>query len=501
MVDERPSKVGFEIRVGRQPDTADPLPDTPFCIALLGDFSARANRGILETGRDLAGRKIHRVDRDNLDEAMASLAPELTLSLGREADAGVHLGFSQLEDFHPDSLYQRLPVFDALRDVRARIADPATSADAVRDILGADQASRETHQAAPENLLERILDESPDAAPDAQAALSGDLKSTIKRIVTPHLLNEVDPRGPELLQRIDAAGAALMRALLHHPRLQALEALWRSVDTLVRRIETTPQLQLHLIDVSKEELTADQNLDTELQESGLYRLLVESTVETPGAQPWAVIAGGYSFGPTPDDLLLFARLGALASLAGAPWISEAHPHLVGCDSFGSTPDPADWWPRENALWEALRHEPQARYLGLALPRLLLRLPYGEETEPCETFPFDEIPGSPAHEDYLWGNPAFACAGLLARSYSSAGWSLSPGMHLDIGNLPLHLYREDGDAVAKPCAEALLTDRTAEALLEHGLMPIASRKDTDSVRLIRFQSIAEPLASLSGRWMG
>ena len=106
----------------------------------------------------------------------------------------------------------------------------------------------------------------------------------------------------------------------------------------------------------------------------------------------------------------------------------------------------------------------------------------------ESFDFEEMTGVPAHEDYLWGNPAFACAALLAESFSEYGWDMRPGTHAQIGGLPLHVYEQDGESALKPCAEALLTDEAVERILENGLMPLVSLKGQDAVRIVRFQSI-------------
>jgi type VI secretion system protein ImpC len=139
-------------------------------------------------------------------------------------------------------------------------------------------------------------------------------------------------------------------------------------------------------------------------------------------------------------------------------------------------------------------------VGLAIPRFLLRLPYGKETDPIESFPFEEMPGEPAHEDYLWGNPAFVCALLLAQSFSESGWDLHPGQRAELDRLPVHIYQHEGVSEVKPCAEALMTVDTADQIMERGLMPLASIKGKDELRLIRFQSIAQPLRALAASWL-
>jgi type VI secretion system protein ImpC len=300
---------------------------------------------------------------------------------------------------------------------------------------------------------------------------------------------------------IDRALASQMRALLHAPDFQALEAAWRAVFLLVRRLETDSQLKLYLIDLSKAELTADLGGTEDLRSTGLYRMLVDRNLGTTGGDPWALIVGNYTFGPTCQDAETLARLAQIATAAQAPFIAGASSHAIGCESLAETPYPEDWqWEAEaedRAAWEALRRRPEAGHLGLALPRFLLRLPYGEASDPAESFAFEEMQGSPAHEDYLWGNPAFACALLLAQSFSEYGWQMRPGVHAEIGGLPLPVYDKDGDSELKSCAEALLTERAAGKILESGMMPLVWLKGQDTVRLVRFQSIADPTAHWQG----
>jgi type VI secretion system protein ImpC len=292
-----------------------------------------------------------------------------------------------------------------------------------------------------------------------------------------------------------------MRWVLHRAEYGELEALWRGVWLLCRRLETGPSLKLFLVDISKEELLHDQNPDVPLERSGLYRLLVESSAGTPGAIPWSLFVGCYSFGSEMDDLKLLTRLGAITSLADASLLSAADATLVGCESFGSAPDPNQWDEPDIEGWNAVRLLPYASRMGLAMPRFLLRIPYGRDTDECDRLAFEEFAEADhEHEDYLWGNPAYLCALLIVQAYAAGSSVGSAGGTLEVDKLPLHLRRSDGEVVAQPCAETLLTERALDRICEHGLMALASLKDRDVVRLLRFQSISDPPTSLEGPWV-
>lgn len=512
-------EINLDVTAGAVRAAGSPDSETPFHLALLGDFSGRGNRGICETGAKLAGRHAILVDRDNFDEVMAKLAPEIRLPVGRDG-AMESLRFSELDDFLPDRLFERAEMFGRFRELRLRVEDPATFP-AVAAELGIGGRGREPEKAAPGarpvappspqilaggSLLDQMVEQTeahqgemwPSRAPD-------ELQEFVRRVTEPHLVAASDPRQAEVLGLVDKAIGAQMRALLHVPDLQSLEAAWRAVFFLIRRLETGTQLRLFLIDVSKEELAADLGTSGSLRESGLYRLLVEKSVGTPGAEPWTLLVGNYTFGPGRADSELLGRIAKIAAAAGAPFLAAADSRLVGCASFGESPSPRDWryeLPAEDAqAWAALRGLPQASYIGLLLPRFLLRLPYGKNTRSVETFAFEEMVPQPAHEDYLWGNPAFAAALLLAQAFSEEGWDLRPGAVGAIDGLPLHAYERDGESELKPCAEALLTEDAAERIMEQGIMPLVSLKGRDAIRLVRFQSVAQPLRALAGRWGG
>ena len=496
-----------EIKIAVDGDTslARPLPETPFRVLLLGDFSGHGRK------QPLPARQPTLVDRDNFDDIVAALYPELKLRL--EDDELATVQFSELDDFHPDRLFEHVDMFRKLREMRARLADPATFADAAAE-LGLpgpaakphEPAQPTTPQASPfalGSLLDEMIEQT-EARAQTRAPAESDLQKFVRRVTEPHLISAPDPQQSEIVGLIDRALGAQMRALLHVPEFQALEAAWRAVFLLVRRIDTDEMLKLYLVDLSKDELAADLNSSSDLRSTCTHRLLAEDAINSFGGEPWAAIVGNYTFAATPAEAELLGRLAKIAHAAAAPFLAAASPALLGGESFSATPNAGDWTASADSesasAWTALRALPEANAVGLAIPRFLLRLPYGKETDPSESFSFEEMPGKPKHEDYLWGNPAFVCALLLAQSFSESGWDLRPGQRAELDHLPVHIYQHDGASEVKPCAEALMTVDSANQIMESGLMPLASIKGKDEVRLIRFQSIAQPVRALSARWV-
>jgi type VI secretion system protein ImpC len=212
------------------------------------------------------------------------------------------------------------------------------------------------------------------------------------------------------------------------------------------------------------------------------------------------VVGAFRFGSASEDLELLQSLARVADRAGAVFLAEADPRLLGCSSLEKTSSPRDWKrPELASLWEQVRSLEESGSIGLALPRFLLRLPYGKETARLDSFDFEEFSQVPTHGEYLWGNPAFFVALLMGESFEEAGWEMRPGSRSQIENLPLHTYRVERVFEVKPCAEVLLTEEAVDRILDQGLIPLVSYKGRDAVRVERFQSIARPHRPLKGRW--
>jgi type VI secretion system protein ImpC len=456
--------------------------EAPFRILVLAALSGENNR------QPASQRAPVRVDRDSLEDVLAQLAPRLTLD-------GSVITFVELDDFHADRLWTRVPVFDALRDLRDRLDNPRTFQAAADQLLGSSHTPSTPVRAQPTggSLLDQIVTEVSGSAPPAAAAparSADELQEQIRRIVQPHIIPGEDPRKAVLVERVEAAATELLRAILHDRAFQSLESAWRALDLLTRRIETSAQLEIWVLDISR-----DQLFDELTRVDGVDNA-VQRVFDRQG--PWSVVIGDYMFGPADDDLQSLTRIAQIARAASACFVAGASPELAGIPAFDRMRD-ADEWSDRPSSWEQFRRSGATPFLGLALPRFLARMPYGRDGDACEEIEFEELTSPPRHEDYLWANPAYLVALLLAESFMEHGAEMHPGTHQNIDGLPLHIFHVDGVAYAQPCAESVMTERMATRLIESGLMPLASLKETDTVRLVRFQSVALPHARLAGRW--
>ena len=460
--------------------------NAPFRILVLGDFSGRASRGVLDTRAAIATKRLHMVDRDDFEDVMAELGVKLRLPLSYNADDSMEISFAELDDFHPDRIYERLHIF---RDMDTTIAKHRQTPSPVTEPLPVEGMPegllcRAVDQTAG-NLLDQILEgDATGSDENVKSAPASHWDKFLKRVVAPHLVSGDNSEDRKVREFVDGAAGDLMRAVLQYPEFKELEAAWRGLKFLVSRLETGENLHIVLMDVSKGEIRHDLCSVESLADSALFRLLVENCPE----EPWGLIAGNYVFDKSNDDIALLGRLAKVACSAGAPFVAAAgNGFLTGC----SADDP---------LWAQLRHLSEAAYLGLATPGFLLRLPYGKQTDPVDNFDFEEMSlPVPETAEYLWGNPVFAVALLLGESFIDSEWEMVPGMKQELSGLPIHSYRVADEVRISQCLEKVFTLEQVESLLDDGLIPLLAFKERDMVRVARFQSIADPPSLLAGSW--
>lgn len=472
-----------------------------FRIAVLGDFSARANGGTLETGDDLAARKPLRVDVDNLDDVIGRLGIELNLPLDDEG-ATVQVPIGSMDDFHPDQLYEALELFSEMAGLRRRLTNSSTFKKAAAEVQAwqsGDAPRRPKRRkakargaAVPVNGklsdFARLVGR-PTAADRAEAS-ANDL---VRRLVGPFVVPAKDPRQDALLRSVDDALSETMRLVLHHPDFQTLEALWRSVDLLVRRLETGANLKIVLYDITAEEIAADLSATDELESTGLYKLLVEQPALDAQQGPLSVLIGNYTFEQTPPHAELLGRMARIAAAAQAPFLAA-----IGTDCLEKV-DPDEVHPLVRESWTALKGLSEAAYVGLAVPRFLLRRPYGQRSDPIDPFEFEEFTPQNGLRGMLWGHPAVLAGLLLGKTFEAGGLKgMKLGSMMTVDDMPYHYYTDpDGDQIPLPCTERLLPVRAAEQVTAQRFMPLVSVRGRPEVRLGSFQSLAG--SPLAGPW--
>ncbi|ANM28742.1 hypothetical protein ABI59_02625 [Acidobacteria bacterium Mor1] len=470
-----PPRLEFGFGPGRSSDRrADPTETRPFRILLLANLSGP---GTPSKAAPVDCRAMM-VDLDNFESRLGAIAPAVDLG-------GAPWTIRSIEDFHPDTLVSRAEAFAAYRARRDQLRDPEGAARLARELGDADPvpaAEPAAEAGAAEDdadTLSRLL-----GKPKGQAPTPGrpDVSDLVRRLAG--AATSPAPTEPAALrERIQSDAALLLRRLLAQPDFRSLEATWRSIDSLIHGVELDDELQLAIANVHG--IDPATALDALLQPAA------------HGDEPWSVVLLDRAFGTGTDDLELLRRLGETAGRAGLSCIATASPALLGMKRLtDGSPIPAD----DPALadWNRFRLEPAAAHVGLMLPRILLRNPYGAAADPIDSFPFEEIDGG-GSDALLWGSAAIACGLLLGRGFRNEGRHGSPLGELDWTDLPAYVRDVDGEQRLQPCAEILMPEAMATDLLARGLMPVMSHAHSNAARLLRFQSVAQPATPLAGPW--
>jgi len=298
---------------------------------------------------------------------------------------------------------------------------------------------------------------------------------------------------------IDRLLSAQLNVIMHAPEFQKLEASWRGLHYLVMQSETSTMLKLRVLNISKKELGKDLEKAAEFDQSALFKKVYEEEYGTFGGAPYGALVGDYEFGRHPQDIALLEKISNVAAAAHAPFLSAADAGLMGLENYTDLPNPRDLAKKfetpDYAKWKSFRESEDSRYVGLALPHILMRLPYGPDTVPTESFNFKEDVDGTDHSKYLWGNAAYAMATRLTASFALYGWcatirGVEGGGKVE--GLPTHTFRTDDGEVAMKCpTEIAITDRREKELSDLGFIPLVHCKGTDFGAFFGAQSCQKP----------
>jgi type VI secretion system protein ImpC len=314
--------------------------------------------------------------------------------------------------------------------------------------------------------------------------------------------------GTDVIMSIEAMIAELDRklsqqvnAILHHADFQQLESAWRGLHHLVNNTETDEMLKIKVFNISKNDVgkTLKRYKGTAWDQSPLFKRVYEEEFGQFGGEPFGCMVGDYYFDHSPPDVELLGEMSKVAAAAHAPFIAAAAPSLMQMGSWQELANPRDltkiFTTPEYASWRSLRESEDARYVGLAMPRFLARLPYGAKTCPVEEFNFEEETAGGNHSAYTWANSAYAMAVNVNRSFKFYGWcSRIRGVESGgaVEGLPTHTFPTDEGGVAMKCpTEIAISDRREAELAKNGFMPLLHRKNSDFAAFIGAQSLQKP----------
>lgn len=357
-----------------------------------------------------------------------------------------------------------------------------------------------TRNVAEAGILDRIIAETR-LTPDDEAydiAKRG-VSAFIEELLKPHNQNEPVKKAmvDRMIAEIDAKLSRQMDEILHHADFQALESSWRGLKLLVDRTNFRENTKIEILNASKQDLLDDFEDSPEITQSGLYKHIYTAEYGQFGGQPVGAIVANYFFDPSSPDIKCMQHVASVACMAHAPFIAAAGPKFFGLESFTGLPNLKDLKDHfegpQFAKWQSFREREDARYVGLTLPRFLLRNPYDPEENPVKTFVYKEnVAGD--HEHYLWGNTAYTFASKLTDSFAKFRWCpniIGPQSGGAVEDLPLHHFESMGEIETKIPTEVLVSDRREYELAEEGFIALTMRKGSDNAAFFSANSTQKP----------
>ena len=363
----------------------------------------------------------------------------------------------------------------------------------------AQQAETQVQEQTQEvGLLDQILTEGRLARDDFQKERAKDMIGEfVGQVMAGELTlsKNMDVAINSRIAEIDRLITAQMNEIMHNEEFQKLEGSWRGLHHLVKNSLTSTQLKIRVMSVTKKELLKDFERALEFDQSNLFKKIYEEEYGTFGGAPYGALIGDYEFGNHPQDMALLESMSQVAAAAHAPFLSAASPELFGWDTFSEMTEIRDvskiFDRTEYAKWRSFRESEDSRYVGLTLPHVLGREPYGAMTRPTETFNFEEDVDGKDHKKYLWSNAAYALGTRLTEAFSMHGWCVAirgvEGGGL-VQGLPTHTFETDEGEVAMKCpTEVAITDRREKEFSDNGFIPLVHCKGTDYAAFFATQS--------------
>jgi type VI secretion system protein ImpC len=302
----------------------------------------------------------------------------------------------------------------------------------------------------------------------------------------------------QFISQIDQSISGQLNAILHNPAFQKIESAWRGLHFLVERCDFRANTKVEILDCAKEDLLEDFEDSPELILTGLYKHVYVSEYDTPGGQPFGSIIANYEFDASAQDITLLRETSKVSAAAHCPFLAAVGSKFFGkstVEEIAKINDLTNYMEKaEYTRWRNFRETENSRYVGLLTPRFLLRLPYGQDSNPVRTFNYEENVSAQDQSSYLFGNPVFAFAANIAQSFAKNGWAVNirgPEAGGKVANLPVHLHDTGKGMQLKMPTEMLISETRELEMSDLGFIPLSYYKNSDYACFFSANSVQKP----------
>ena len=491
--------------------------EIPFVVGVLADLSGHP----LQPLAHLRERKFVLADQDNFDWIVRRVSPRTAftvpnrLSDQNDESLAIEIRVMQFSDFEPYNVASQVPVLRSLLELRRKLVNLRSRLygnDKLEDLLleyslQSDHRDRLRAEILRDDdiypspiqgdgidrkqsdIIDTIIDESHLASgPEDLHSAREFLTAFFLDLLDGKMLTsrDIEAMITSRISMIDLLVSRQLDEILHHPDFQRLEATWRGLRYLVTNTKTSVTLQIKVLNISKRELERDLGRAVEFDQSLIFRKVYEEEYGSFKGTPFAVLLGDFFFGGSAQDVETLEHMSHIAASTHAPFIAGANPEMFRLPDFTELANPRDlskiFDNDSYTKWKIFRDSEDARYVGLVLPRILLRLPYGEDAAPAGSFRYREDNDGTDHTRYLWGNSAYAFVLRLTTAFAAHGWC-SEILGVEKGGLiremPVHSYFTDDGLTIKCPTEVPISDRRLSELTNLGFIALCHARGTDS----------------------
>ncbi|MEN8237389.1 MAG: type VI secretion system contractile sheath large subunit [Pseudomonadota bacterium] len=487
-------QITYDVEIGEAIEARE----LPFLMGVMADLSGKPKTALPK----LKERKFVEIDRDNINDVMASYQPRIAIFVEDKlakagGKLGVELNFKSMDDFDPLNIVKQVPAMAELYSTRVKLNDLLGKMDGNEELeellnkIMKDNKVRDDIKkgaGAKSAAMDKVLKEGKLMRDESQRDFASALLQEFVKQLTKEKVTSADSLSfiAKNIQRIDALLTGQLNEIMHHPDFQSMEGSWRGLHYLVMKTETGRLLKLRVLNITKKELLKDLERAVEFDQSQLFKKVYEEEYGTFGGTPYSCLLGDYEFGRHPQDMALLEKLSQVAAAAHAPFMTAASPALFDLDSFTQMGVPRDlnkiFENTELVKWNSFRNSEDSRYIALTLPRILMRLPYGAKTIPVEGINFEEDVDGVDNSKFCWSNSAYALAERVTNAVALYKWPAAirgvegGGM---VAGLPAYTFKTtDGDVALKCPTEVAVTDRREKELSDLGFISLCHSKGTD-----------------------
>ncbi len=499
------------------------LRELPFVLGVLADLLGPTPEA--KQKWPLRERQFIKIDRDNFENVLRRYRPTLRLNVQSvsvlEPDAGidsssraetepipVELAFECMDDFEPESVARQIEPLRELLDRRQKLLDlrgmlTDQLEDAIQRRVFARSSEIEGEEDPGEDVLaheiaNRTLADATEYAREHGAELLAEFFRLFSSGTIP-LSRDVTSMIEAHVRRIDEILSRQLCVVMHAPEFQQLEAAWRGLEFLVSRTSRDSDVVIRVLHITKQELKKDLARASEFDQAAIFKKVYTEEFGLLGGQPFAALIGDFYVDHGPDDMVMLQRMSEIAAACHAPFLTGASPKMFYFDDFTDLAAPRDlvkiFYSLEYDRWNQLRSHADSRFLGLVLPRMLLRAPYGNDASAIGRFELDEQVEADAAARLLWGNSVYAFAGRLAEAFDRHGWCAEIyGMQRGglVRNLPVHRgVTDEGDVVETCPTEIAISDRRRRELERLGFIPLCHYTRTNMAVFVNAPSCHRP----------